>query len=84
MRSTVAMPSAFSSSRIIWPIIADSLESFEDTTTAACDCGDAPSASAAATHSDFRMFATGHLHAGRQDRFEPRLHVVGCRRARAR
>ena len=72
MRSTVWMPSAFSIRRIIWPIIADSLESFEETTTAACSWGDPVSASAAATQSDCRMFATGHLHADHQDRFEPR------------
>src|ERR1700733_7751197 len=74
MRSIVAIPSAFSSRRIMWPIMADSLESFEDTTTAACNCGDAPSARAAATHNDFRMLATGHLHAD--------CHGVGCRAAR--
>src|ERR1700720_2736742 len=60
VRSTVRIPFAFSSRRIISPIIADSLESFEETTTAACSGGDTVSASAAAMHSDFRMFATRH------------------------
>src|SRR5467141_1403466 len=60
VRSTVWIPFAFSSRRIISPIIADSLESFEETTTAAGSGADTVSASAAATHSDLRMFATCH------------------------
>src|ERR1700730_6438707 len=60
VRSTVWIPFAFSSRRIISPIIADSLESFEETTTAAGSGGDTVSASATAMHSDFRMFATPH------------------------
>jgi len=39
VRSTAGLPFAFSSRRIISPIIADSLESFEETTTAACSAG---------------------------------------------
>src|SRR6202163_267635 len=86
VRSTVQIPFEFSSRRIISPIIADSLESFEETTTAACSGGDTVSASAAAMHSDFRMFATRHpLPTVRaDDRAAP--HTVGCcpaRQARA-
>src|SRR5213082_428944 len=60
------MPCAFSSSRIICPIIADSLESFEETTTAAASAGEAPRARTAATHSDFSMLARRHPRCGRR------------------
>src|SRR5204862_1165899 len=60
------MPCAFSSSRIICPIIADSLESFEETTTAAASAGEAPRARTAATHSDFSMLARRHPRSGRR------------------
>src|SRR5207237_10662414 len=60
VRSSVWIPCAVSRRRIISPIIADSLESLEEPTTAAGSGGDTLSASAAATHSDFRMFATPH------------------------
>src|ERR1700730_12180888 len=82
VRSTVWIPFAFSSRRIISPIIADSLESFEETTTAAGSGADTVSASAAATYSDFRMFATPHPlpTAWGHDHAAP--HTVGCRCAR--
>ena len=46
-RSMVAMPAALSIRRIICPSIADSLESLEETTTAAGSAGAAVSASTA-------------------------------------
>src|SRR5258706_8743544 len=57
VRSTVWMPAALSNSRIICPIITDSLESFEETTTAACDGLGPPSASSAATIRQFRSLS---------------------------
>jgi hypothetical protein len=50
------------------PIIADSLDSFEETTTAACAAGSAEKMSTAASASDFRNLAMGHLRAADQDR----------------
>jgi hypothetical protein len=66
VRSTVWIPCAFSSSRIISPIIADSLESFEETTTAAGSGADSPRARTAATHSDFAMLDRRHPRSGRR------------------
>jgi hypothetical protein len=56
------MPAALSSSRIICPIITDSLESFEETTTAACAGLGPPSASSAATLRNFSSFDKRLLH----------------------
>src|SRR5882672_2203086 len=60
VRSTALMPCASRSSRIIWPIMTDSLDSLEETTTAACAGKDAPSASARATVSHLRTCDTRH------------------------
>src|SRR6266436_8474022 len=76
VRSTVWIPAALSSSRIICPIITDSLDSFEDTTTAACAEPRPLSASSAATLRDFSSFDKRRLHLG------PSAQVVGCCRAR--
>jgi hypothetical protein len=43
------------------PIIADSLDSFEETTTAACAAGSTERMSTAAIASDLRHFLMGHL-----------------------
>src|SRR2546429_3896791 len=60
------MRSVFSNSRIIRRDIADSLESFEATTTAAASGGEAPRGRTAATHSDFSMLARRHPRSGRR------------------
>jgi hypothetical protein len=51
--------------RIIWPIIADSLESFDETTTTASAGIDAPKSSVALTSSDLSRFNTEYLRADR-------------------
>src|SRR5689334_19745186 len=53
------MPPAASTSRIMWLLIAYSLESFEDTTTAARTGTDTASASTMAAQSVFRKEPTG-------------------------
>src|ERR1700685_1090160 len=52
--------------------------------TAACSGLVPASANAAATHSHFRNFATGYLHAERQARFEPRPCTVSVVPARVK
>src|SRR6202140_4808959 len=74
VRSSVWIPFAFSSRRIISPIIADSLESFEETTTAACSGGDTVRPSAPATHSDFRRFTRRPLPTARGRRSRSAAH----------
>jgi hypothetical protein len=49
------------------PIIADSLDSFEEITTAACEAGSAEKMNTAATASDFRNFAMDHLRDAERD-----------------
>jgi len=77
VRSTVGTPRALSSNRIICPSIADSLESFEETTTAASSGDARATASSVTAQSDFRIF--GNLGLGAAW-CEP--HVVDCRPAR--
>src|SRR5712675_138467 len=76
VRSTVLIPDALSNSRIICPIITDSLESLEETTTVACDALIPPSTSNANTSRDFNRFGKWRLHR------DPSAQVVGCCRAR--
>jgi hypothetical protein len=52
----------------MWPIIADSLDSFEETTTAGCAGLSGANASAAIRLNDFRKLDTQHLRAGSRAR----------------
>src|SRR5882724_8858275 len=76
VRSSVLIPDALSNRRIICPIITDSLESLEETTTVACDALAAPSTSSANAIRDFSRVDKWRLHLG------PSAQVVGCCRAR--
>src|SRR3974390_24550 len=81
MRSTVSIPFASSSSRIMWPIIADSVDSFDQTTTPARAGATAASASSTARLSDRSRLRTCPPCA-RGTRRRTWSHVVGCRAAR--
>src|SRR5512133_1851130 len=82
MRSTVGMPRSSSSRRIIWPSIADSLDSFDETTTgrapAAC-AGPAANSSIPAIMIVCRNLANAASRGGHGPR---PCHGVGCRRSR--